>query len=59
MRAGRRRVSYRPDASAEAFCTGTAQIVVLQLLKAGFIAEQGTSREGQRPERTRRSTGWP
>lgn len=31
---------------------GTLYTVVRQLVRAGLIAEQGTSREGQRPERT-------
>jgi len=34
------------------FNHGSLYMVVAQLAKAGFIAEQETSREGQRPERT-------
>lgn len=34
------------------FNHGSLYMVVQQLAKAGFIAEQETSREGQRPERT-------
>jgi len=34
------------------FNHGSLYMVVQQLTRAGFIAEQGTDREGQRPERT-------
>ncbi|MQA84201.1 MAG: PadR family transcriptional regulator [Streptosporangiales bacterium] len=34
------------------FNHGSLYMVVQQLARAGFVAEQGTSREGQRPERT-------
>ena len=34
------------------FNPGSLYMVVQQLARAGFLVEQGTSREGQRPERT-------
>lgn len=40
------------DARSIKFNHGSLYMVVQQLAKAGYIAEQGTSREGQRPERT-------
>lgn len=40
------------DARSIKFNHGSLYMVVQQLTKAGFIAEQETSREGQRPERT-------
>lgn len=40
------------DARSIKFTHGSLYMVVRQLAKAGFIAEQGTSRQGQRPERT-------
>ena len=40
------------DARSIKFNHGSLYMVVQQLAKAGFIAEQETSREGQRPERT-------
>jgi DNA-binding PadR family transcriptional regulator len=40
------------DARSIKFTHGSLYMVVQQLAKAGFVAEQGTSREGQRPERT-------
>jgi DNA-binding PadR family transcriptional regulator len=40
------------DARSLKFTHGSLYMVVGQLTKAGFIAAQGTSREGQRPERT-------
>jgi DNA-binding PadR family transcriptional regulator len=40
------------DARSIKFNHGSLYMVVQQLAKAGFIAEQGTTREGQRPERT-------
>ncbi len=40
------------DARSIKFNHGSLYMVVGQLEKAGFIAEQGTSRDGQRPERT-------
>ena len=40
------------DARSIKFNHGSLYMVVGQLQKAGFIAEQGTSRDGQRPERT-------
>ena len=40
------------DARSIKFNHGSLYMVVQQLAKAGFVAEQETSREGQRPERT-------
>lgn len=40
------------DARSIKFTHGSLYMVVGQLTRAGFIAEQETSREGQRPERT-------
>ncbi|CAN5839351.1 PadR family transcriptional regulator [soil metagenome] len=40
------------DARSIKFNHGSLYMVVGQLAKAGFIVEQGTTREGQRPERT-------
>jgi DNA-binding PadR family transcriptional regulator len=40
------------DAHSIKFNHGSLYMVVQQLAKAGFITEQETSREGQRPERT-------
>ncbi|MEV0616744.1 PadR family transcriptional regulator [Nonomuraea sp. NPDC050404] len=40
------------DARSIKYNHGSLYMVVQQLTKAGFIAEQETSREGQRPERT-------
>jgi DNA-binding PadR family transcriptional regulator len=40
------------DARSIRFTHGSLYMVVQQLAKAGFVAEQETSREGQRPERT-------
>jgi DNA-binding PadR family transcriptional regulator len=40
------------DARSIKFNHGSLYMVVQQLAKAGFITEQETSREGQRPERT-------
>jgi DNA-binding PadR family transcriptional regulator len=40
------------DARSVKFSHGSLYMVVNQLTKAGLIAEQETSREGQRPERT-------
>lgn len=40
------------DARSIKFNHGSLYMVVQQLAKAGFIAEQETTREGQRPERT-------
>jgi DNA-binding PadR family transcriptional regulator len=40
------------DARSIKFTHGSLYMVVAQLAKAGFIVEQETSREGQRPERT-------
>src|SRR5918992_2941121 len=40
------------DARSIKFNHGSLYMVVGQLAKAGFIAEQETVREGQRPERT-------
>lgn len=40
------------DARSIKFNPGSLYMVVQQLARAGFIVEQGTSREGQRPERT-------
>src|SRR5437667_2654943 len=40
------------DARSIRFTHGSLYMVVQQLEKAGFIAAQETSREGQRPERT-------
>ncbi|MEV4622602.1 PadR family transcriptional regulator [Asanoa sp. NPDC049573] len=40
------------DARSIRFNHGSLYMVISQLAKAGFIAEQETSREGQRPERT-------
>ena len=40
------------DARSIKFNHGSLYMVVQQLAKAGYIAEQETSREGQRPERT-------
>lgn len=40
------------DARSVKFNHGSLYMVVGQLAKAGFITEQETSREGQRPERT-------
>jgi DNA-binding PadR family transcriptional regulator len=40
------------DARSIRFTHGSLYMVVGQLAKAGYIAEQETSREGQRPERT-------
>ncbi|GAA2636079.1 PadR family transcriptional regulator [Dactylosporangium fulvum] len=40
------------DARSIKFTHGSLYMVVQQLTKAGFVAEQETSREGQRPERT-------
>ena len=40
------------DARSVKFTHGSLYTVVRNLAQAGFIAAQGTSREGQRPERT-------
>jgi len=40
------------DARSIKFNHGSLYMVVQQLAKAGYVAEQETSREGQRPERT-------
>ncbi|HEY7008710.1 MAG TPA: PadR family transcriptional regulator [Jatrophihabitantaceae bacterium] len=40
------------DARSIRYNHGSLYMVVRQLAKAGYIAEQGTTREGQRPERT-------
>lgn len=40
------------DARSIKFNPGTLYMVVQQLAKAGYIVEQETSRDGQRPERT-------
>lgn len=40
------------DARSVKFTHGSLYMVVKQLAEAGFIAEQGTSRDGLRPERT-------
>src|SRR5256886_16231950 len=40
------------DARSIRFNHGSLYMVVQQLARAGFIAEQETTREGQRPERT-------
>lgn len=40
------------DARSIKFTHGSLYMVVQQLAKAGFITEQETSRDGQRPERT-------
>jgi len=40
------------DARSIKFTHGSLYMVVQQLAKAGFVAEQETSRDGQRPERT-------
>jgi len=40
------------DARSIKFNHGSLYMVVQQLAKAGFVAEQETSRDGQRPERT-------
>jgi DNA-binding PadR family transcriptional regulator len=40
------------DARSIKFNQGSLYMVVKQLAKAGFVAEQGTTREGGRPERT-------
>jgi len=40
------------DARSIKFNPGSLYMVVQQLARAGFIVERGTSREGQRPERT-------
>jgi len=40
------------DARSIKFNHGSLYMVVQQLAKAGFVVEQETSREGQRPERT-------
>jgi DNA-binding PadR family transcriptional regulator len=40
------------DARSIKFNHGSLYMVVAQLAKAGYISEQETSREGQRPERT-------
>lgn len=40
------------DARSIKFNHGSLYMVVQQLARAGLIAEQGTSRDGQRPERT-------
>jgi len=40
------------DARSIKFNHGSLYMVVGQLAKAGFIVEQGTTRDGQRPERT-------
>ena len=40
------------DARSIKFNLGSLYMVVQQLEKAGFVAAQETSREGQRPERT-------
>jgi DNA-binding PadR family transcriptional regulator len=40
------------DSRSIKFNHGSLYMVVQQLAKAGFVAEQETSREGQRPERT-------
>ena len=47
-----RTLSDHGDARSVKFTHGSLYTVVRQLATAGFIAEQGTSREGQRPERT-------
>src|SRR4030088_3826552 len=40
------------DARSIKFNHGSLYMVVQQLARAGFIAEQETNRDGQRPERT-------
>ncbi|WP_238009065.1 PadR family transcriptional regulator [Dactylosporangium sp. AC04546] len=40
------------DARSIKFTHGSLYMVIQQLAKAGFVAEQATSRDGQRPERT-------
>ncbi|GGM69007.1 PadR family transcriptional regulator [Dactylosporangium sucinum] len=40
------------DARSIKFNHGSLYMVIQQLAKAGFVAEQATSRDGQRPERT-------
>src|SRR5258707_1622084 len=40
------------DARSIKFTHGSLYMVVQQLAKAGFVIEQETSRDGQRPERT-------
>jgi DNA-binding PadR family transcriptional regulator len=40
------------DARSIKFNHGSLYMVIQQLAKAGFVAEQETSRDGQRPERT-------
>jgi DNA-binding PadR family transcriptional regulator len=47
-----RMLRERGDARSIKFNHGSLYMVVGQLAKAGFIAEQETSRQGQRPERT-------
>jgi DNA-binding PadR family transcriptional regulator len=40
------------DARSIKYNPGSLYMVVQQLARAGFVAEQGTGRDGQRPERT-------
>ena len=47
-----RTLRKQDDARSIKFNHGSLYMVVGQLAKAGFIAEQETTREGQRPERT-------
>ncbi|WP_214414456.1 PadR family transcriptional regulator [Sphaerisporangium fuscum] len=47
-----RTLQDRGDSRSIKFNHGSLYMVVQQLAKAGFIAEQETSRDGQRPERT-------
>jgi DNA-binding PadR family transcriptional regulator len=47
-----RTLRERADARSIKFNHGSLYMVVGQLEKAGFIAEQETTRDGQRPERT-------
>lgn len=47
-----RKLRDNGDANSIKFNHGSLYMVVQQLEKAGFITEQGISREGQRPQRT-------
>jgi DNA-binding PadR family transcriptional regulator len=47
-----RRLREHGDARSIKFNHGSLYMVVGQLAKAGFVSEQETNREGQRPERT-------
>jgi DNA-binding PadR family transcriptional regulator len=47
-----RNLRERGDARSIKFNHGSLYMVVQQLAKAGFVTEQETRREGQRPERT-------